>query len=95
MSDLTGKELELAIAEEMGRERPPEEKVVDLVENHITQADVILQAVLDVVAMGRQEMEDGVYDGGDRFCVIQELLGQYRTGHENFIASLYQKKKAA
>jgi hypothetical protein len=39
-------------------------------------------------------MEAGVYDHGDRFVIIRELLGQYREGHSTFIKSLYAMKAA-
>ena len=95
MIDLTGKELELAITEQMGRERTPEEKMVDKVEDHLIEADLILQALLDVAEMGRKEMEAQVYDRGERFIVIRELLEKYRKGNSSFIESLYLAKKKA
>ena len=80
MSDLTGKDVE---------------KMVDQVENHLIEADLILQALLDVAEAGRKEMEAGVYDHGDRFVVIRELLEKYRKGHSDFIEKLYLAKKKA
>lgn len=96
MSELKGKELELAIMEQMGREQTPVEKMVDTVENHLIEADLILQALIDVAVAGRKEMEVQVYDHGERFVVIHELLEKYRKGHSDFIEALYlEKKKAA
>lgn len=69
-------------------------ELVDQVENHIIEADLILQALIDVAEMGRKEMEAGVYDHGDRFVIIRELLGRYREGNSNFIKILYQTKAA-
>jgi ribosome assembly protein YihI (activator of Der GTPase) len=95
MSNLTGKELELAIAEQMGREQTPMEKMVDQMENHLIETDLTLQALIDVADAGRKEMEAGVYDHGDRFVVIEEHLGQYRERHSRFIKQLYREKKKA
>ena len=85
---------ELALLDQLERERSPEEKMKDAVENHINMADILLQAILDVAERGREEMEAGVYDNGARFGVILELLEQYRERHSAFIESLYPNKAA-
>jgi hypothetical protein len=94
MSEPTGKELELALAERMGRERTPAEKMLNEVEDHIIKTDAILQALIDVAERGREEMEAGVYDLGARFNVISDLLEEYRERHQAFIKALYTKKAA-
>lgn len=92
MSKLTGKELELALMDEQEKERTPEEKLRDKVENHINLSDMLLQAVLDVAERGREAMEAGVSDRGARFNVIIDLLEQYRERQLNVINSMYPKK---
>jgi hypothetical protein len=66
----------------------------DQVDHHLANNDSLLRTVLDIAAMGRQEMEDGVYDGGDRFCAIQDILEIYRGRHEAFIKTLFPGKAA-
>ncbi len=65
-------------------------KLKDKMDNHLMENDTFLLAALDIAAMGRQEMEDGENDGGDRFCAIQELLTMYRKRNQTFVQSLYK-----
>lgn len=95
MSELTTKELELALMDQMEKELPPEKKMRDAVETHLSMADLLLQALIDVAERGREEMEAGENDCGARFGVILELLEQYRERHIDFIESLYPKKEKA
>ena len=71
----------------------PVEKMVDQIEGHLIESDLILQALLDVADAGRKEMEAQVYDHGDRFVVIHELLEKYRKGNSRFIETLYREHK--
>jgi len=89
------KDAEIELLDQMERERPPEVKMRDAVENHINMADILLQAILDVAERGREEMEAGENDNGARFGVILELLEQYRERHSRFIESLYPGKEKA
>ena len=61
------------------------------IEYHLGDTDLLLQAVLDVAEVGRQEAKGKESNG--RFIVIQELLGQYRESHTRFIESLYRPKE--
>ena len=94
MSERMSTKQELALLDQLEKERPPEEKMRDAVEDHINMADILLQAVLDVAERGREDMEAGENDNGARFGVILELLEQYRERHSAFIESLYPNKAA-
>ncbi len=91
MSELKGKELEHAIAEQLGKKLSPEEKLAYEIESHINDTDMLLQAVLDVAEAGEGSSDTAAMG---RFAVIQELLGQYRERQQKFIKSLYAKKAA-
>jgi hypothetical protein len=84
-----------ALENEVDAEEKMKDTLVDKVEDHLIEADLILQALLDVAEMGRKEMEAKVYDHGERFVVIHELLEKYRKDHSKFIEKLYLEKKAA
>jgi hypothetical protein len=66
----------------------------DKMDHHLANTDTLLRTVLDIAAMGRQEMEDGENDGGDRFCAIQDILEIYRERHTAFIKELFPGKAA-
>lgn len=73
------------------------EEIIDLkdqMDHHLIKNDSLLRAALDMAEAGRAEMEEGVYDRGDRFCAIRELLEIYRGRNEGFIKSLFPGEAA-
>ena len=91
MSELTGKETELAFMDQLERAIPPERKLRNDLETHINMSDLLLQAVLDVAEVGLVKASAEGCASGERFDAIRELVETYRGRNENFIQSLYRK----
>jgi len=91
MTERMSTELELALMDQMEKERSPVWELVNEVENHINGADMLIQAVLDVAEVGREAAAGGGTKAEGRFNVIIDLLEQYRKRNSNFIESLYSR----
>lgn len=66
---------------------------MNLIEDQLTETDLLLQAPMNVAERGPQTAEDSGNGSGKRFYEIRKLLERCRKLHEGFIRPLYPKKE--